>query len=236
VQVSVKPVMEADETPVEEGIAGASAMREYERRRQSRKQHARQKLGGLGVAFAHLIEEPQSTRVWQQGGQGEARAGARLAKHLDRREMRLLHDRLIPGRGRANIDHLTVGPGGVTVIDTKTHRGKIQVDRVGGLFAPRRSVLLIGDRDQTRLIDAAEHQIELVRATLARSGTDRIEIRGALCFPEPDGLPLLGQLSVRGIILDGPKAVAKLARRSGRLTPETVDGVWRCLAHSFPPA
>jgi hypothetical protein len=38
------------------------------------------------------------------------------------------------------------------------------------------------------------------------------------------------------MIVDGPKPVAKLARRSGQLTPEAVDRVWRQLAHSFPQA
>jgi len=55
-----------------------------------------------------------------------------LDKHLAGTGVLLLHDRRIPGDGGANIDHLAVGPGGVTVIDSKTQRGKIQVDRVGG--------------------------------------------------------------------------------------------------------
>jgi nuclease-like protein len=225
-----------DDAHGEEGTAGASALREYERRRQRRKQHAREKLGGLGVLITQMIDEPQTTASWQQGSKGEARVGARLVKHLDGHHVRLLHDRRIPGHGHANIDHLAIGAGGITVIDTKTHHGKIHVDRVGGLFAPRRSVLLIGGRDQTRLIDAVEHQIELVRNALARSGEDDIDVRGALCFPSVDGLPLLGQLSVRGIIVDGPKPVATLARRPGRLGPEAVERIWRHLAHSFPQA
>jgi nuclease-like protein len=224
------------DAPVEEGKAGASALREYERRRQRRKQHARAKLGALGVLLARVIDEPQTTAVWQQGGKGEVRVGARLAKHLDGHQVRLLHDRRIPGHGHANIDHLAVGAGGITVIDTKTHRGKIHVGRVGGLFAPRRSVMLIGGRDQTRLIDAVEHQIELVRTALARSGEDDIDVCGALCLPEVDGLPLLGQLSMRGIIVDGPKPVAKLARRPGQLSSEAIERIWRHLAHSFPQA
>ena len=122
------------------------------------------------------------------------------------------------------------------MIDTKTHHGKIRVERVGGLFAPRRSALLIGGHDQTRLIDAVEHQIQLVRSALARCGEDDIDVRGALCFPEVDGLPLLRKLSVRGIIIDGPKPVARLARRPGQLSSHAVDRIWRQLAHSFPQA
>jgi hypothetical protein len=61
----------------------------------------------------------------------------------------LLHDRRILGHGNAKIDHLAVGPGGVTVIDSKTNNGAVRVDRIGGLFSSRRAVLLIGGRDRT---------------------------------------------------------------------------------------
>jgi hypothetical protein len=224
------------EAPVVEGQAGASALREYERRRQRREHHAREKLGGLGVLLARVIDEPQPTEAWQRGGTGEVHAGARLAKHLDGQNVKLLHDRQIPRQGNANIDHIAIGPGGVTVIDTKTHRGKIHVDRVGGLFSARCSVLMIGGRDQTRLIDGVERQIDLVRTALRRVGEDQIDVRGALCFPHIDGLPTLARLSVRGIIIDGPKRVAKLARRPGPLHPKTIDRIWSSLGHSFPEA
>lgn len=224
------------EAPVVEGQAGASALREYGRRRQRREQHARENLGGLGVLLARVIDEPHTTEAWQQGGTSEVRAGARLAKHLDGQNVKLLHDRQIPRHGNANIDHIAIGPGGVTVIDSKAQSGKIHVDRVGGLFSARRSVLMIGGRDQTGLIDGVERQIDLVRTALRRVGEDQIDVRGALCFPHIDGLPILAQLSVRGISIDGPKRVAKLARRPGPLHPKTIDQIWSNLGHSFPEA
>ena len=216
--------------------AGASALREYERRHQRREQHAREKLGGLGVFLARVIDEPSSTKVWKQGGDGEVRTAARLEVHLAGTGVRLLHDRGIPGHGNANIDHLTVGPGGVTVIDSKTHRGKIQVDRVGGLFVPRRTVLLINGRDRTSLVDGVEGQIGFVRSALSRAGYEDIEIRGALCFPNVDGLPLVRQLTVRDIVIDGPKPVAKLAGRAGPLGAVDVERIWHELGRLFPPA
>ena len=68
-----EPVQEppADLPPVDAGVAGASALREYERRRKQREDHARQKLGAIGVGLARVIEEPQTTRVWHRGGNGE---------------------------------------------------------------------------------------------------------------------------------------------------------------------
>jgi hypothetical protein len=188
------------------------------------------------VLLARVIDEPRTTKSWQQGGNGEVRVGARLAKHLDGYDVKLLHDRRIPGHGSANIDHIVIGPGGVTVINTKTHRGKIRVDRVGGLFSARRSVLMIRGRDQTRLIDGVEREVEHVRTAIRRVGEDRIDLYGALCFPHVDGLPTFAQLGIRGIIIDGPKPVAKLARRPGPLHPETIDQIWGGLGHSFPQA
>lgn len=220
--------------PPRDGEPGSSALREYERRHQRREDHAREVLGGLGVVLSRVIDEPSSTKVWRQGAAGEKRTAARLAKHLAGSGVRLLHDRQIPGHGHANIDHLAVGPGGITVIDSKTHHGRIRVERVGGLFSPRRSVLLIDGRDRTKLVDGIERQIELIRGALARPRIP--EVRGALCFPEPEGLPLLRQLSIREIVIDGPKPIARLAARRGKLTAGDVDAIWGELGRLFPPA
>lgn len=222
--------------PVFEGKAGASARREYQRRDEHREQHARKRLGGLGAVLARDIDEPQSTKSWQQGARGEERTAARLAKHLEGHDVKLLHDRRLPGHGQANIDHLVVGPGGVTVIDSKTQKGEIRVDRVGGLFSDRHSVLLIGGRDRTSLIDGLERQIEIVRSALTRNSAQDVEVRGALCFPSPDGLPLFKKLTIRNIVIDGTKPVAKVARRAGPLDHDRVEKVWRQLAAAFPPA
>lgn len=227
---------DTDGTHVVEGEAGASALREYERRRQRRETHAREKLGAVGELLTRVIDEPTSTKVWQQGGNGEVRTATRLAKHLEGGAVRLLHDRRIPGHGQANIDHLTIGPGGATVIDSKTHRGEVRVERIAGLFAPRRSVLLIGGRDQTKLIDGVERQLGYVRAALDDVGGADIELRGALCFRNVDGLPPFRQLAIRDIVIDGPKPVAKVAARSGPLGTEDIERIWRALAHRFPVA
>ncbi len=223
--------------PVDTGLAGASALREYQRRHDAREQHARDKLGSFGGFLAKIIEEPSSIRSWQQGGNGEVRVGARLEKLLDGTDVRLLHDRRLAGRGRANIDHLAVGPGGVTVIDTKTHRGKIRRDWYGGLFVERRTILRIEGRDQTKLIDSVEKQIDHVRRALSRVDAEpTIDVAGALCFPNVEGLPWIRRIEIRGISVDGPKPVARLAARPGSLEPDAVNRIWGYLARAFPPA
>jgi hypothetical protein len=44
------------------------------------------------------------------------------------------------------------------------------------------------------------------------------------------------QLSVGEIVIDGPKPVAKLARRPGPLDAGAIERVWVHLGRSFPPA
>jgi hypothetical protein len=216
-----------------EGEAGASAQREYEQRHAEWEQRARDRLGRLGVLLARVTDEPQSTTAWSQGARGEVRTAERLAKHLEGSDVRLLHDRRVPGHRQANIDHIAIGPAGVLVVDTKTTRGKVKTDWRGGLFNPRRTVLLINGHDQTRVIDGVERQVGYVGEALADAA---VEVRGALCFPHVDGLPVISQLSVRNVVIDGPKPIAKLARRPGPLTSDRIEQLWQQLARAFPPA
>jgi hypothetical protein len=78
----------------------------------------------------------------------------------------------------SNIDHIAVGPGGVTVIDTKSYKGKVRVERVGGLFSPRREILKINGRDQTKLIVGAEKQIQYVESAPRATGHQGVDLRG----------------------------------------------------------
>jgi hypothetical protein len=69
-----------------------------------------------------------------------------------------------------------------------------------------------------------------------RAGFGDVDICGALCFPPPEGLPRFSQLSVRDGAIDGPRAIAKLARRAGPLNPAAVEVLWNLLARRLPPA
>jgi hypothetical protein len=185
-----------------------------------------------------VIGDPQSTRAWKQGADAEIRVARQLAKHLNGRDVVLLHDRRIPGRGRANIDHIAVGPGGITVIDTKSTRGRVRTEKRGGFLSPRREVLLINGRDRTDLVDGLERQIEAVRTVIAELGVEELDVRGALCFPNLDRLPQLRQLTIHSgtIAIHAPRGVAKLARRQGPMTQDLIARIGRHLAHRFPPA
>lgn len=68
----------------------------------------------------------RSAEAWEQGARGERLTGERLDQ-LRTAGWTLFHDVRWPGRARANIDHVAVGPQGVFVIDTKNWSGKIHI-------------------------------------------------------------------------------------------------------------
>src|SRR5690606_30302841 len=145
----------------------ASARREYERRRAKDETRVRgtegqRRHGTLAVA---LTPERQSPTAWRAGAGGAEEVG-RAHEAIAGDSIRVLHDRRIP-RTKANIDHIVITPGGVWIIDTKRYSGQRPARRVeGGLFSPRREILLVGGRTQTKLVDAVSGQVERVRSVV----------------------------------------------------------------------
>jgi hypothetical protein len=216
-------------------IPGASARKEFQRRHDARERDARERLGRLGVGLARLSGDPNSTQAWLKGAEGEAKVARALARRLQGKQVELLHDRLMPGSRRANIDHLAIGRGGVTVIDSKNLKGEVRVQTVGGWISARQTLLRVNGRDQTKLIRGVERQAEAV-SELLRSVGLQAEVRAALCFATPDGLPLWRKLEVDGVLVDGPRRVAELAARPGTLTAEQRQQILRELALLLMPA
>jgi hypothetical protein len=134
------------------GEAGASAEQEYERRSLARRCRARERYGPVGLILMALAGEPHTVHAWKQGAEGEAATARALEHHLRRSDIIVLHDRRIPGHGRANIDHIAIGPGGITVIDTKSTRGQVQLRTIGVIN--RREQLLVNGRDRTSQLAA----------------------------------------------------------------------------------
>ena len=71
-----KPVPEQSE--VFSGVAGASAQREYERRKNKREKRIREAHPRMGSLILALSDDPQSTKAWATGAQGEERLGRQL--------------------------------------------------------------------------------------------------------------------------------------------------------------
>jgi hypothetical protein len=136
-----------------------------------------------------------------------------------------MHDRRLPG-SRANIDHLALGPGGITVVDTKRLTGRVEVRGHGD-----RAELRVGGRDRSRLLEGVKRQLTVVAGV-----APGVDIRAALCFVDPSGLPLLRSLRPRGILVDGTRGVAKLTRRPGPLGAAEIEELAGRLRRAFPDA
>ncbi len=68
----------------------------------------------------------RSERAWAAGAAGEARVAA-ILETLQSQGWMALHDVHWPGRPKANLDHVLIGPGGIIVIDAKNWSGDVQL-------------------------------------------------------------------------------------------------------------
>jgi hypothetical protein len=134
-----------------------------------------------------------------------------------------LSDRRVPG-ARATVDFLAVCPQGVTVVDASRETGRARV--VGGR-------LLVDDLDRTGIVLDVLRQVEVIRLGLATY--PNLPVNGAICWVERDGLPRLRKLSVNGVLIDGPRALADELRRPGPVSPKRVRRIANVLDRRLPP-
>lgn len=164
-----------------------------------------------------------------------ARALQRALRHLP---VVMLHDRLLPGGLLA--EHLAVGPGGVTVVadfsaaDLPT---PLTVERLRGMFGARGDLLRDGAcQDRTALVAPVRARVAVVRAVI----DDMAPVEGALCLDQAAGAPdhpsPLHPLTVDGILVAGPKAVAELSARDGDLRDYELAALVDLLDTTLPPA
>ena len=218
------------ETPVDPGIAGASARREYERRSARDQAALRERFGRFGGLASALAGERHSTRAWAKGAFGEEVLGAVLSGRSD---VRALHDRRVRGT-KGNIDHLVVAPAGVFVIDAKHYRGTIRVRDKGGFF--RSDVrLYVGRRDRSKLAEGLRWQMEAVVSALAATGIAPPPVTPVLCFIDGDWPLLFPPSHYKGVRLEGPISLQQLMTKVQVLDAAATDALARTLAVAFPP-
>ncbi len=211
------------------GLAGASAQLKYEKLHQHREQKIDQRWGRFAGVVKFLSEDPQSTRAWAKGSEGERRLAAHLARAVGDRAV-LLHDRKVP-RTRGNIDHLAIAASGIWVIDAKNYKGMVERrDKGGWLRTDYR--LYVGGRDQTKLVDGLGWQIDAVRGAL--SGAD-VPINAALCFIEAEWKLFAKPFQHNGVWVTWAKKLAEMIATPGSLTPEDVTQIADRLATALPP-
>lgn len=216
------------------GTAGASARREYERRRAKRQEETRRRHPRVGNLLLKVQQPPSDEVAWATGAAGEESLAISLARRCP--QALFLHDRRMP-RSRANIDHIGISTSGVYVIDAKRYKGRIEVRRP--LFGQEQ--LRIGGRDKTKLVDGLTRQVDAVRASLD-SKAFGVPVHGCFCFVNPQGqsggtaLPLFRTLRIRQYPLLFPRKLAKLLKQPGPLEVEQLHRIAAALAEQFPPA
>ena len=141
----------------------------------------------------------------------------------------MLHDRRIP-RTRANIDHIAVSSAGVFVIDAKRYSGRPTRQTTGGLFRPRVTLLMVGGRNQTKLVDGVHKQVHLVRNALDSAGFADVPVRGMLCFIEANWPLIGGSFDIDGVDVLWPKKAAEHLLVPGDLDEAMTERVHRSLA------
>jgi hypothetical protein len=213
---------------VDPGTAGASARREFERRKAAREARIRAKHPKVGGLILAVSDDPQSTTAWNTGAMGEEKLGGGLGR-LASATLRLLHDRRLPS-SRANIDHLAVTSSGVYVIDAKKYRGRPHLKIDGGLFRPRVERLMVGSRDCTTLVDGVLKQVDVVRGILEPG----VPVHGVLCFVDADWPLLGGGFTTRQVHVLWPKKLYPKLQAEGPLTPDTMVEIHRTLARALP--
>ena len=83
-------------------------------------------LGVIGaIVGADRLYSEQAGR-WLRGADGERAVGA-ICAELEADGWHAIHDVSL---GRGNVDHILIGPGGIFTIETKSHRGRIPIDRI----------------------------------------------------------------------------------------------------------
>jgi hypothetical protein len=213
---------------LDRGLPGASARREYLRRRSNREARIRKRHPWIG-GFLALAGPPQHERAWDLGARGEESVGRALERRIAQGPARILHDRRMPA-GRGNIDHIAIAPRGVFVIDTKAVRGKVVVSHP--LFGSPK--LRIAGRDRTKFADGLDRQVDAVRQALLRAAREDVPVQGVLCFAKAD-LPLLRSLQIRGHRLLHQRGLARKLNQAGVLSAEQIDSLTVSLATAFPP-
>jgi hypothetical protein len=224
---------DASETlSIDEGVGGASAWREYERRMATRDAAIDEKwgTGRLGRIVRAVTTEPQATRAWAIGAWGEEALATELATVPG---LRSLHDRRIRGT-RGNIDHIVIAPAGIFVVDAKSYKGIIRIqDR--GWFLRHDYRLTVGGRDRSKLAEAMAWQVEAVAGALLDAGEDPLpRITPVLCFVDGDWPIFRAPEEFEGVRLESERSIKNLVTRSDELDSVEIDRLTAILGRAFP--
>ena len=169
-----------------EGVAGGGAA-----------EQARRSADRVADLRRQLEAAERRQRAWEAGAEGERLVAAELDA-LTAAGWNVLHDVRWPGRQRANLDHVLVGPGGVVVVDSKNWTGQVSV---------RDGVLRAGSHRKDREVEGVAAAAAAVAAVLPTG--DRALVRAVLCLVQQDLAP---QTSTAQVVVVGRARLQHLLR------------------------
>lgn len=174
-----------------------------------------------------LDQAERATKAWDAGAAGERVVADKLSE-LVPRGWYVLHDVHWPGRPKANLDHVLVGPGGVVVVDAKNWTGEVRVAS---------GVLWQGRYARTQAVEGALAQCAAVASVLAPP--HRRLVRPLICMAaQPDlfgvtnsdvavagAQRVVGAIEALPAVLDQQSVVGLYAHLGQELTHEQEPGI-----------
>ncbi|WP_245878127.1 NERD domain-containing protein [Streptosporangium subroseum] len=165
-------------------------------------------LFGLLVGAGDLLWNwwsHDATAVWRGKRRGEVITGKLLRRRLRKRGYQILEGRAVPGK--ASIDHLVIGPGGVWVVDNEAWDPETEIARYGDR-------LFLGEKYGTKVAQALVEVADSLAEVLSRESGIPITIEPLLAVHggvirrsvTAEGLTLLKPRLVARWILNGPRA------------------------------
>ncbi len=164
---------------------------------------------------AQLARAQRDQRAWSAGAEGERLVAVAL-ESLSRYGWTALHDLHWPGRPKANLDHVALGPGGVVLVDAKNWSG--DVTAVDGRLRQN-------GYDRTSQVESVATAVADLVAQLAPN--HRSAVRGVVCLASQDLEPSSFPLGVT--VVGRAQLPAFLASLPPRLSPFDVADIGRFL-------
>ncbi|MHA7263557.1 nuclease-related domain-containing protein [Arthrobacter sp. TMN-37] len=161
-----------------------------------------------------LEKAEDDERAWAAGAAGEVLVAGRMAE-LERSGWLVLHDVHWPGRPKANIDHLAIGPGGILVIDAKNWSGDVSL---------RHGELIQNGHSRSRSTAAALEQAAAVAALLEPQ--HRTLVQAWLCMV---GQPAMRGATAAGVRIEGIDTLTAAAAA----LPEVLEGPFVAAIHTY---
>ncbi|MGY4543834.1 hypothetical protein ACVWY0_003777 [Arthrobacter sp. UYNi723] len=166
-----------------------------------------------------LDQAERATKSWDAGAEGERLVADRLSRLIPH-GWYLLNDVHWPGRPKANLDHVLVGPGGVVVVDAKNWTGEVRVAA---------GVLWQGRFARTQSVDGALAQCAAVASVLAPP--HRRFVRPLICLTwQPD---LFGITNSDVAVAGADRVVAAVLALPPVLDQQTVVGLYAHLGEQL---